>query len=177
MPTVSDVAKRLDQSPSTIRAWSDEFADFLSAEATPGKGKTRVYNEDDMGVFSLVASMRQDGKPYEAIQKAIQEALDSGEGLSRPQEEAGGPTTGTGLTLYQMTALLSEQRGRMQTLEEERDFLREENRKLTERAVRAETLLEASREGERLESPGTPTGAAVQAQSEGRRPWWKFWGR
>ena len=52
------LANLFQVSRETIRTWSGEFGDYLSTEATPSKGKTRQFNDDDIAVFALVAQMR-----------------------------------------------------------------------------------------------------------------------
>ncbi|MBW1927482.1 MAG: MerR family transcriptional regulator [Deltaproteobacteria bacterium] len=56
----------------TIRNWADEFQDYLSPTATPGRGKHRMYSTDDLRVFSLVAELKKQGLTYADIHAALQ---------------------------------------------------------------------------------------------------------
>lgn len=56
----------------TVRNWSREFAQYLSKEATPGKGKHRAFSENDMRVFALVAELKRQGMSHEDIHATLQ---------------------------------------------------------------------------------------------------------
>lgn len=60
-----------DISSETIRNWCDEFGDYLSSTANPGKGKHRNFTDDDMRVFDLIAKMKGQGLTYEQIHAAL----------------------------------------------------------------------------------------------------------
>ncbi len=45
-------------SHQTIKKWCAEFENHLSPSATPEKGKTRRFTEDDVKVLALVSSMK-----------------------------------------------------------------------------------------------------------------------
>ena len=51
----------------TIRAWSEEFADFLSVTANPGKGRHRVFTDDDMQVFAYICERKKQGALFDQI--------------------------------------------------------------------------------------------------------------
>ncbi len=55
----------------TVRTWSQEFAEFLSPTANPGKGRNRIFTEKDMQVFSLVSELKARGLTYEDIHAAL----------------------------------------------------------------------------------------------------------
>ena len=55
------------KSDQTIRNWIKEFQEFLSVEATPGKGSDLQLTDDDMRVLDIVASMRAERRPAEEI--------------------------------------------------------------------------------------------------------------
>lgn len=59
-------------SRETIRGWSNEFGDYLSRDATPGEGRTRQFNDDDVRVFALVAEMKEAKMQYADIHAALQ---------------------------------------------------------------------------------------------------------
>lgn len=62
-------------SPQTVRSWSIEFADFLSASATPGEGRRRQFTEDDLRVFALIREQKKAGMLFEDIHIALQNGL------------------------------------------------------------------------------------------------------
>lgn len=55
MATVSDVARVFAVPPDTIKAWTREFAEHLSAAAVPPKGQERQFTEADLRVIALIA--------------------------------------------------------------------------------------------------------------------------
>lgn len=59
-------------SSDTVRVWSEEFSAYLSPLATPGTGKHRVFNDDDLKVFALVSEMRGQNLSYEEIHASLQ---------------------------------------------------------------------------------------------------------
>jgi DNA-binding transcriptional MerR regulator len=58
-------------SPATIRTWALEFKEFLTPEANPGQGRQRFFSAEDMAVFDLIATYKQDGKLFEDIHAAL----------------------------------------------------------------------------------------------------------
>ena len=65
------VATIFGVSLETVRNWADEFQDFLSPTARPGKGKHRMYSYDDLRVFSLVSELKGQGMTYADIQATL----------------------------------------------------------------------------------------------------------
>jgi DNA-binding transcriptional MerR regulator len=193
------LAEALRVSDETIRQWSDNdhISRFLSRTAKQrGSGaKRRRYTEDDARVLSLVANMRADGWTFEDIETRLAGG-EMGQWPPRPREEPQPrqqpepepeeEETGTGLTIRQMTALIGEQRGTIETLRGERDYLREKldesedaRREALERASRAEGQLEVYKslhEGQSTPQPhqAPPAPSSEQpAQAEQRRRWWQ----
>jgi DNA-binding transcriptional MerR regulator len=165
MATSGELAARFSVTDQTIRTWATEFSTWLSDGARGGQ--VRYFNDEDEQILATVASLRQQQRNY----AEIRELLASGYRV----EVAAAPEpgeTGTGLSLPQMTALIGQQQGTIETLREERDHLREELRgertarlEALERAARAEAKLEAREEHR---SPQRPT-------ERQNRPWWKLW--
>jgi DNA-binding transcriptional MerR regulator len=60
--TPSQVADMLGVSPTTVRLWSTQFADHLSAAARPERGKRRSYTADDLAVLQRAHMALRDGK-------------------------------------------------------------------------------------------------------------------
>lgn len=69
--TTSDAEVIFKVSPQTIRNWGREFARYLSANANPDEGRTRIFTEEDMQVLDLVSQMKSQGKQYEDIHAAL----------------------------------------------------------------------------------------------------------
>ena len=58
-------------SHETVRRWTDEFAEYLSHSANPGKGRHRNFNDADMQVLALVADYKSRGVLFEEIHAAL----------------------------------------------------------------------------------------------------------
>lgn len=56
----------------TIRNWAYEFSQYLSPTANPGKGKHRMYSQDDLDVFALANELKKQGMTYADIHVALQ---------------------------------------------------------------------------------------------------------
>ena len=56
----------------TIRNWAYEFNEHLSPTANPGKGKHRLYSQDDLEVFALANELKNQGRTYADIHVALQ---------------------------------------------------------------------------------------------------------
>lgn len=75
--TPQDVATHLDVSPSTLRRWSDEFAEFLSDGANSSPGKThRRYTEQDIDRLSTVKAFMSEGLTYEQVRQQLRDQQD-----------------------------------------------------------------------------------------------------
>lgn len=77
MYSVSQVARAINRTPPTVRAWVKEFSDHLSTTANPPRGEERQFSEEDVAVLRTVATMRDQGTEYADIIAA----LDRGERL------------------------------------------------------------------------------------------------
>lgn len=67
----TDVQKLFGISHETVRRWAEEFQQYLSPDATPGTGKHRVFNDDDLEVMALIADMRRKNRSPEDIAAAL----------------------------------------------------------------------------------------------------------
>jgi len=70
-------------SHETVKNWSQEFADYLSPSATPPAGTKRVFTDDDLRVFALVADYKKRGLTYADAQLALR----SGQRADIPQPD------------------------------------------------------------------------------------------
>ena len=62
---VGAVADLFDVSTETIRRWAMEFEDYLSSNANPDSGQTRIFMEEDLQVFALIAETKDRGGTYD----------------------------------------------------------------------------------------------------------------
>lgn len=56
---VTQVARALNVSATTVRNMATDFSTYLSAGANPGQGDTRVFTDDDLKVLTTAATMRR----------------------------------------------------------------------------------------------------------------------
>lgn len=197
MATSGELSKRLGVSDETIRQWSGEFGNWLSAVATPtapmdGRRRApRYFTDDDVQVLHTVAALRSEQKGYDEIKEVLQ----SGYRVESPPEEPSAPETGetgTGLTIQQMTATLGRQQGMIEQLREERDRVlverdgeREKRLDAEIRATRAEATLEAYQVMRPVqpptEAPSVPVSPTIEVQASDplslrvevpRKSWW-----
>ena len=69
-----EVAARLEVSPSTLRRWSDEFAEYLSPEADSSEGKQhRRYNDEDLATFINIKGLMAEGLTYDQVRERLNE--------------------------------------------------------------------------------------------------------
>jgi DNA-binding transcriptional MerR regulator len=81
-----EVATRLGVSPSTLRRWSEEFAEFLSPEANSAEGKQhRRYSDEDLATFITVKGLMAEGLTYDQVRQRLHEL--------RADEEYDGPSS------------------------------------------------------------------------------------
>jgi DNA-binding transcriptional MerR regulator len=62
------VAKALDISPASLRRWSDEFSEYLSAEAGASKSRShRRYTDSDVVRLTQIKALMNNGLTYEQV--------------------------------------------------------------------------------------------------------------
>ena len=172
MPTISNFKKAYDVQPNTIRQWSRTFADFLAPGANPPKGETRTYTDDDGRVIALVAAMRKDNRPYEAIRAALA-AGDRGQWpieSAQPAQDAPGPQENTFALVTQLTAKAASLEGVLGAITEERDHLRDQLQQAQTTAQDAQERATAAEVELRILKDVAPQNA-----SQGQKP--GFWQR
>lgn len=172
MATVGDVAGILRVSPQTVRTWVGEFSTYLSPQATPPKGQARTFSPEDVSVLALVATMRENLAPYEAIHAALASG-ERMEPLSSQNEAHEAPSGATDSQPGQTAATMALElvKGQVESLQNERDYLRDQLS--AEREARITAEKEAARLAGKLEAlesaqPKEPTGEGGQA----RPGWW-----
>src|SRR5688500_4613646 len=60
MYTPTQVAKRAQVHPNSIRNWARDYADPLSPQAS-GEAGPRLFNDEDVQIFCTVAALRKSG--------------------------------------------------------------------------------------------------------------------
>lgn len=73
MRIVSDVARLLQTSKSSVRTWSTEFSEYLSPTASPQFGEIRDYQDTDVAVLYLVKQLRDQQVPYADIHESLRQ--------------------------------------------------------------------------------------------------------
>lgn len=102
----NEVATDLDLSPSTLRRWSNEFADFLSdpagrPEPEPGSRMAhRRYSDRDLEVLRTVKNLLSEGLTYVQVARRLEaRLLRQGAGSGESKSETTSRTPGAGTTL------------------------------------------------------------------------------
>jgi DNA-binding transcriptional MerR regulator len=67
----SEVAAILQQAPTTIRTWSQEFKDYLSPTAAGGDGRHRDYDDNDIRVLTAIRELKRGGHSSEEIHATL----------------------------------------------------------------------------------------------------------
>jgi DNA-binding transcriptional MerR regulator len=100
-----EVAARLEVSPSTLRRWSEEFAEFLSPEADSSEGKQhRRYSDEDMATLITVKGLMTDGLTYDQVREQLGDQDSSG----APDGPGSMVTTGAALPLAPAMTFLAD---------------------------------------------------------------------
>lgn len=189
MATSSDLSERFEVSEQTIRNWSNEFASFLSPDATPpGERAPRYFTPEDERILSTVATLRQQRKSYAEIAELLEEG--------HRVEEREAPPSGTNaeLTRWQMQEVIGQQREQLATLQGRYEEAQEQAQKhitdleeklereraahleAEKRAVRAETLLEHYEQQDKKTASlsNESNNQAVKVEKK-QYPWWQWW--
>jgi DNA-binding transcriptional MerR regulator len=81
-----EVASRLEVSASTLRRWTDEFAEYLSEEARASdSGQSRRYTNEDLTTLITVKGLMTEGMSYDQVRQRLGEMR-----VERP-DGSGGP--------------------------------------------------------------------------------------
>lgn len=68
----SHVAKIFDISHETVRVWAEQFGDYLSPTARPGRNKQRLFTREDMAILALVAERKKQAVSFAEIHASLQ---------------------------------------------------------------------------------------------------------
>jgi DNA-binding transcriptional MerR regulator len=69
------IQRYYDISYETVRAWAEEFKEYLSPLANPGEGRHRVFSDNDLRVFSLVREMKETGSTFSDIHASLKSGI------------------------------------------------------------------------------------------------------
>ncbi len=72
------VAKWLNVAPDTIRRWTKDYKDYLTADARPGQGRTRAFADHDLAVLIFIAGQRELGMDGHTIRDRLEEMRSNG---------------------------------------------------------------------------------------------------
>jgi len=168
--TRSQVAARFGVSVSTVRTWQREFMDWLEAEKQEyggGRRKATQYTANDLLVFSVVHRLTKEGQRYKDIRERLDEEL-AGATLELPGETPEDEESEPGTSMvpwhqYSATvAQLQGTEGKLEAIEDERNYLRE----------RLDTKDE-SHKGERSLWKEELNEVKEQLDEERQKSWWQ----
>jgi len=71
MYTTSQLSSRFNITAQTVKRYAGEFAAYLSPTATPEKNTPRRFTDDDLAVYQLIVTMKEEGKLFEQIHAAL----------------------------------------------------------------------------------------------------------
>jgi DNA-binding transcriptional MerR regulator len=69
--TSKEIAHIFGYTEQTVRKWADEFSEYLSGDASPGSGKHRDFQVEDLPVLSFVAEQKNKHATYEEIHASL----------------------------------------------------------------------------------------------------------
>ena len=146
MYTVKQASKALGISNTTLRQRGAEYAEFLSDQASPPKGQTRKYTDEDIDVLWTVAALKTQNKTDEEIAAALERGERSKPVEPPGQQEKKEKTTIPGddkaLVTSEFAAALQSYETQLTKLQQKNDELHERLLDAEKRATIAETKLE-----------------------------------
>ena len=177
MPKISEIARASNVKTNTIRRWSEEFAAYLSPNATPGPRKQREYTENDASILALVGEMRSENAPFEKIHAALASG-DIGEWRPNDAELSQEKETrqeAPHALMTQLTATVAKFEGELTAVKDERDRLLQDVDVLHEKlGVARERATSAETEAAILRAHLDEMSQAGAGEQPARR-WWQFW--
>ena len=99
------ISEKFGISREAARQWANQFSKYLSPSANPEQGRQRNYDDDDLAVFALVASMKAGG----AKMAEIFAALESGQRGSVPVDSQIVPRSDAGINAVRRELMLKTQ--------------------------------------------------------------------
>ena len=138
--TVGDIATMLNISRGTVRAWTAEFAEYLSVDANPDKGEVRSFDDNDVRVFYYVWLRRGQHVGYSEILAELAQKkhkdVDMPNLSEQPIGKLGEIEQSGMISSSTLEKIAAQFEARIKALEDERSYLRGQLEK--ERAARLE---------------------------------------
>ena len=69
--TSKEIAHIFGYTEQTVRKWADEFGEYLSLAASPGNGRHRDFQVEDLTVLSFIAQEKDKHATYEDIHASL----------------------------------------------------------------------------------------------------------
>jgi len=101
----NEVAQQLQVSPSTLRRWSNEFADYLSdsagrpASAAGSQAAHRRYADEDLETLMTIKGLLAEGLTYIQVARRLEALRLRRSASSAAENDDGGPVTALGPSL------------------------------------------------------------------------------
>lgn len=146
MYTVSQLAKRAQTTPSTVRNWARDYSDYLSDLANPPAGVERTFTEEDAAVILTIATLRAQRRERATIIEALGRG-DRIEPMDPPPPASSKPgDKSSELQVMQsaFTQTLQAYQGQVDTLQKKIDDLNTQLRESEIGRIEAETKLAAA---------------------------------
>ncbi len=139
--TRAQLAARVGYSVAAIRKWERLFSDYVASPAgVKGVARARLYGDEDVVLFALVAQMRNEGMSLDAIAGVLPERLGAAraqlvDGLARPADYLPATTDKREIALLETVRRLEAIQGALDATEGERDYLRDRVKDLEDRLI------------------------------------------
>ena len=128
------ISQLFDISHQTVKDWCDNFTEYLSPTAMPGKGRTRHFTEDDLRVFSQVADIKRSGGTFEDVHIALK----AGQRGTLPDDLDKAMLLPQNVSLTRMRNALADAHQEAQTMRDEMLKVQGENRLLKDQLEQRE---------------------------------------
>ena len=138
MARIKDISDSLGVTSQTIRSWSDRFANFLSEGATPPKGETRNFVDDDVAVFTTVAALQARGMNFDQIEAELRKDFRVDNPTLEADQQLATPA-GRATMIERVNKLVADN----ESLTKERDELRQQVADLNREVGRLEGRLDS----------------------------------
>lgn len=131
----TEAAELLNTSSTTIRRWSEWFAEHLTEDARPGSGARRAFTDSDIATFRRAQKMLRSGLTWEQVNEQLA-IVEPEEAEPEPAHEAPGQRAqqtepSAALVLWQR--MLDAQAGQ---IEDQRGRLASQEAQLADQAAR-----------------------------------------
>lgn len=180
--TIKDAADAIDIPIGTVRQWVKDFEHTaaFSSQATPEKGRTRIFTDDDLIVLWTIRVMRAERRTTDEIAEALaageryhpqEETAASSSSSTGDDDEGEGETAEAAELASSLQQALAIYENRLAAYDERIEALTDDLLSMQERAVKAETELRILRDQAHDKTP--------QDEKTADQPgfWARFFGR